>query len=72
MVKGDINNSKKFGVWVEDPDYLPEENMGDKVREVQLFSVPLVSDKAYIMAEVARKLVVKVVAPMVEIIGRGQ
>ena len=72
MVKGDINNSKKFGGWLEDPDYLPEENMGDKVREVQLFSVPLVSDKAYIMAEVARKIVGKVVAPMVEIIGRGQ
>ena len=52
--KGDINNSKKFAGWLDDPEYLPEENMGDTVTEVQIFSVPLVDDKVYSMAEGAR------------------
>ena len=54
MVKGDINNSKKFAGWLDDPEYLPEENMGDLVTEVQIFSVPLVDDKVYSIAEGAR------------------
>jgi len=65
---GDINNSKKYAGWEADcSGYAPEENLGDSVFEVQIFSVPLIDEKLYNMAEGARAAL----GEKVELVAKG-